>query len=359
MKYSVIIPTYNRSDLLERSLTHLSKIEPPRNEWEVLVVDNGSKDNTKDVVHAFAAKIANLRYLFEPRPGMMMGRHLGCEQAEGEILCYLDDDSFVDRKWLCGIEQAFSDPDVVLAGGPDLPKYESDPPEWLEYFWRPREGGRMLGELSLIDLGGPPRSVSTRYVFGCNFNIRKDIFLKIGGSHPDCLPKKLQKYQGDGETAVSRKLTDLGYSAFYSPDIKIHHFVPSSRMTIEYFRERHFYEGVCVSFRQIRQEAGIEKARESAGPDRKNGKLREYVKSLASLRGRSAVENPQLTEVENQYQKVKAATGEGFKAGKEFHRAAVENDPALLEYVLRENFLGKNGEIPAAEGGPDEFRKNR
>ena len=126
--YSVIIPTLNQSAKLKQCLFHLSELSFDPDLFEVLVIDNGSTDDTKEISLSFHDKIKNLRYLFCESPGLMAARHMGCNMANGEILCYLDDDSLVTKNWLKGISESFADEDVAMVGGPCIPEYEVDPP---------------------------------------------------------------------------------------------------------------------------------------------------------------------------------------------------------------------------------------
>ena len=352
IKYSVIVPTRNRADILERCLLCLSELNPPLQGWEVLVVDNGSTDSTKDVVERFVGKITNLQYYFESRPGLMMGRHLGCETARGDILCYIDDDSFVDKQWLAGIEKAFSDPKVVLVGGPNIPEYEVKPPLWMDGFWRKIEYGVLNGWLSLVNFGNQEIKISPRFVYGCNFNIRKNIFIELGGSHPDCIPKSLQRFQGDGETGLSDKLISLGYSALYSPEVKVNHFIQASRLTLEYFCERAYYQGVSDSFTQIRREHRIDCMRDAVIPNERANllwinKIKKGYQLLSERIYHSLIlMKLKIMNHQKDYLKIRTVADKSYEEGKAFHRKEVESDPALLEYVLRENFMGKNGEMP-------------
>ena len=115
--YSVIIPTLNQSAKLNQCLFHLSELSFDPELFEILVVDNGSIDDTKEISLSFQNKIKHLRYLFCESPGLMAARHMGCDMANGEILCYLDDDSLVTKDWLKGISESFADEDVAMVGG--------------------------------------------------------------------------------------------------------------------------------------------------------------------------------------------------------------------------------------------------
>lgn len=346
IKYSVIIPTLNQSSKLKKCLSQLAKLNFKSDLSEVLVVDNGSTDDTKEVAFSFKDKIQNLNYYFCADPGLMAARHMGCEEAQGDILCYIDDDSFVTKYWLKGISDSFSDKNVVLVGGPCIPEYEIAPPEWLEYFWNKTEFGKVNGFLSLVDFGSQERKISPMYVFGCNFFIRKDIFLEIGGSHPDFFPEKYRKYQGYGESAVAVKLINLGYKAHYNPDVKIKHLVPALRLTVEYFCWRAYYQGIGGSFRKIRKEHGLD----GWNKDPKIMKIKDQFLSYKVIqiikRKLGNVKNTifyvEPKEIREIREKIRKSWGEGFA----FHQRETKNDPKLLEWVLRENYLGENGKLP-------------
>ena len=354
LRYAVIVPTLNQSRKLRQCLDHLSKLDFSPDSFEVLVIDNGSTDDTKHVVDSFKDKISCLRYFFSDIPGLHTGRNLGLEKARGEILCYIDDDSLVTKGWLRGIHISFSNKDVVLVGGPCLPEYEIDPPVWLSQFWSDTNVGRCLGSLSLLDFGEQVKSISPYCVFGCNFNIQKDILLRLGGFHPDAMPTELLRFRGDGETAVSRKLIDMGRNALYCPDARIYHLVPASRMTKEYFCHRAYIVGISHSFTQIRREHGLDtelaKSREDNRSQINIGSINRFLRRVSnSIRHRVGYYRKQLFPTE--YERTKTAVQKSYEDGFAYHQSEVKKDPQLLEWVLREDYLGKNGELPIQSEG--------
>jgi glycosyltransferase involved in cell wall biosynthesis len=105
MNASVIICTYNRSGSLERTLASLARMELRDSaDWELLVVDNNSKDDTRVVVDGFTrASGVNCRYIFEKEQGLSHARNRGIREAKGEIIAFTDDDVLLDRHWLKNI----------------------------------------------------------------------------------------------------------------------------------------------------------------------------------------------------------------------------------------------------------------
>ena len=253
VKISVIVPTLNQSAKLKQCLSHLSWLSFDPDLFEVLVVDNGSTDDTKDVSLSFQGKTKNLRYLFCESPGLMAARHMGCDEVKGEFLCYLDDDSLVTKDWLKGISESFADQDVAMVGGPCIPEYEIEPPYWVEYFWSETEHGKINTVLSLVDFGNQKLFIPPGFVYGCNYSIRKKIFLGFGGTNPDYFPEKYNQFIGDGESGLARKIARSGRKAVYDPRVKIHHLIPQSRLTIEYFCWKRYYNGIHASYGTLRE----------------------------------------------------------------------------------------------------------
>lgn len=343
IKYSVIVPTRNRAFQLRCCLSHLSELCFEKDSFEVLIIDNGSTDDTKETTSAFRAGIKNLRYIYCEYPGLVAARHKGFDEASGEILCYIDDDSFVSKNWLRGIDSAFSHRKVALVGGPCLPKYEVEPPSWLKELWNEISGGRCLASLSLLDFGKEVKSISPYYIYGCNFSIRKAMLAKIGGFHPDAFPKELINFRGDGETFVSRKLIELGCEAWYSPLAKIHHWVPKQKMTTDYFYNRAYIQGISDSFTQIRKQYGIETTNDKK---KVNIGVKIFHKIIRVINAKLDWKCHKYADESEKIREIRKKMQESHEAGYRNHQEQVKKNPKLLEWILRENYLGENGRLP-------------
>ena len=251
---TMVIPTFNRSDLLKNLLMTLKKQTISQDEFEILVVDNGSTDGTMSVAESFFSEFRNIRYFFEEKPGLHEGRHRGLREAVSDILVYCDDDIEPIPTWLEAIQNSFKDPEVVLVGGKNLPKWENDPPKWIVKKYEKGEShGKCLSYLSVLDFGDEIMEIDPLYVWGCNFSIRKQTLIEAGGFHPDSMPEDLIMYRGDGETHVSRWIKEKGMKAIYNPKASVYHFVPEYRMTLNYFKKRAFNQGISDSFTFVRE----------------------------------------------------------------------------------------------------------
>jgi glycosyltransferase involved in cell wall biosynthesis len=311
---SVIIPTRNRAKYLEKALESISNQTLSQKFYEVIIVDNGSVDHTKDVVRIFEKKIENLVYLYDDTPGLHIGRHKGLLQAKADILVYADDDIIAFPTWLEGIMESFEDKDVVLVGGKVLPYYEIEPPKWIVDMWEKGKEIKIIPYLSLVDLGDKVLNVNPYYIFGCNFSIRKDILYKAGGFHPDGMPQELRLYRGDGETHVAKYILENGLKAVYNPKASVYHFVSKERVTKEYFIQRSFNQGISDSYFDIR-----------------NGKKR----SLMKLRMKILIKKYLLRKdvsIETEYIK-----------GYEYHQREAKRNPKLLEWIKRESYIYNGG----------------
>jgi len=119
MKISVIIVTFNRAASLKEALQSLSK-QACRPD-EVIVVDNNSNDDTKEVVNCFEGPL-NIRYVFEEKRGIPFARNTGIKQARCEIVAFMDDDCRPRHDWLEELVKPFyQDPRIGQVGGEILP----------------------------------------------------------------------------------------------------------------------------------------------------------------------------------------------------------------------------------------------
>jgi glycosyltransferase involved in cell wall biosynthesis len=219
MKASVIIPTRNRADVLVRCLAALTRQTLPIDEFEVLVVDNGSIDSTCDVAKAYGQSL-QLTYVTAPVPGLHVGRHAGLLRAKSDVLIFADDDIEALPTWVEAVVDSFKDTGVALVGGNNYPLFEEDPPAWLLRWWkRPVHIGRAMGSLSILDFGDGIFEISPGYVWGCNFSIKREVLLKAGGFHPDGVPKEQLRYRGDGETHVSDVVRRSGCARCLTPSL--------------------------------------------------------------------------------------------------------------------------------------------
>ena len=114
---SVVIPTYNRQQSLFQCLGSLAEQTYPKEKFEVIVVDDGSRDHTKTIALSFAHKLA-LRYFYKNNGGPASARNYGINYTNGAIIAFIDDDCVADTHWIASIDRFFSNaPDALIVQG--------------------------------------------------------------------------------------------------------------------------------------------------------------------------------------------------------------------------------------------------
>ncbi len=233
---SLIICTRNRSESLRLTLQSVQEMKVPAGlAWELIVVDNGSRDNTREVFTEFAASSEiKSRYTLEQTPGVAHARNRGIAEAEGEIISFTDDDVFMDQNWLARIADVFATTGASCVGGRILLLWEASPPKWL--------GPDLFVCLGLLDLGSEPLWLDAPTIWGGNLSVLSAMFEKYGG-FDTTLGRKPGKLYSDEESEFVRRMLREGERVYYSPDIRVFHRVPLARMNKSYFRKLRYDKG--------------------------------------------------------------------------------------------------------------------
>jgi cellulose synthase/poly-beta-1,6-N-acetylglucosamine synthase-like glycosyltransferase len=174
-RVSVVVCAYNAADTISECLTSLDALDYP--DFEVIVVNDGSKDRTGEIAHAWAdqpASSSNLqRHVVDvANGGLSLARNIGLAHATGEIVAYTDADVQVDPHWLAYLVQPFVTSDVVGSGGPNV--CPDDDPRIAQCVARAPGGPTHV----LLD------DRIAEHVPGCNMAFRVDALRAIGGFNP-------------------------------------------------------------------------------------------------------------------------------------------------------------------------------
>ena len=241
MTTSVIIATYNRARLLDECLAHLARqqFEPGD---EIIVVNNGSSDDTADVIAWHRQKSpVRLVALDEECPGKSRALTRALAVAAGDILAFTDDDINVESRWLEGIRSAMADDTVALVGGRVAPQWEQSPPRWLRL--ATARSSRMRSPLALVDYGAEPAALGSRTAPGGNLAIRRAALARIGGFAAH-LGKLRGTLRSGEDHDLCQRCVAAGLEAVYWPAARVTHWVPADRMRIQYFLRWFFWSGI-------------------------------------------------------------------------------------------------------------------
>ncbi|MBK1714384.1 glycosyltransferase [Rubrivivax gelatinosus] len=232
MDATVIVCTYNRAASLADTLAALAALElAPGFEWELVVVDNNSRDATRQTVEDFAAAhpALALRYVFEARQGLSHARNRGIAEARGAILAFTDDDVLPAPDWLALLVRGMEEHGCAAAGGYIAPLWLAPPPAWLTE--------RFYGFLALkTDEDGPkPVSEPEHMPFGASLVFRREVFERLGGFDPN-LGRKGAVLAGGEEIDVLMRVVHDGGRVVYFPQARVRHKVEAFRLNKRYFR---------------------------------------------------------------------------------------------------------------------------
>jgi glycosyltransferase involved in cell wall biosynthesis len=229
---SVVISTHNRSALLASALESLVHQRiPPGLEYDVIIVDNGSTDDTRRTVEGFTSVSPHVTYVYEPRLGVSYGRNTGMLASRAPIIAFTDDDNVVGEHWVATIKSLMdAHPEAWAVGGPIRAEWPADVPGWLDRgHW---------GPLAILDYGDQPFYTSAkdpRCLLTANLAFRREVFERVDGFSPDF--KRCQ----DHELLV--RMWHAGGRALYAPELVVGATIPRERLTRRYHRHWHAQHG--------------------------------------------------------------------------------------------------------------------
>lgn len=251
MKVSVIICTHNRYESLLETLQSLISQDYPVSDYEVIIVDNNSSDNTKDVVNEYVEKskkkqgksydynlnqTMQVRYVVEEKIGLSHARNRGITNAQGDIVAFIDDDAKADRFWLSKLLQVYDDEkDAGCVGGRVIPLWRIPKPPW----WHPD----LDAVINSVDHGRYRIAMTHRpYPIGTNISFRMDTIKDVGRFRID-IGRAGSKLLAGEEMELCTRIAKAGYKIYYEPSAIVYHTIAPGRLTKSYIRKWAFWHG--------------------------------------------------------------------------------------------------------------------
>jgi glucosyl-dolichyl phosphate glucuronosyltransferase len=232
MDITVIVCTYNRSQSLAKALESIAGSHLPDSvDWEVVVVDNNSRDQTREVIEGFCRRYPQrFRYVFESAQGLSYARNAGIRESRGDIIAFTDDDLTVQPDWLQNLTEPLRDEKWAGAGGRILPAQTFVAPDWYAPDGPYSMGGVLYAH---FDLGDKPGELD-RAPHGANMAFRKSVFDKYGN---------FRVYLGvspgtdlcNEDTEFGRRLLSGGERLYYAPSAAVYHEISPKRLDKKYF----------------------------------------------------------------------------------------------------------------------------
>jgi len=233
LKASVVIPTYNRADLLRQALAGIVTQQFPRDHFEVLVIDNNSHDHTASVVAEFASAHPAPRHVHEPQQGLDHARNRAIAESRGEIILFGDDDILVQPDWIAQMAvPLLADAGarrIGAVGGEVIPVFPDGLPDWVREWHSPLCFRTDTGPLN-------PRQSP----MGANLAIPRWVFEQLGPFHT-ALDRAAGNYFSGGDSEMIRRVRAAGLEVWFAPAAAVKHQMPASRTTFRY-AARHAFD---------------------------------------------------------------------------------------------------------------------
>ena len=230
MILSIIICSYNRASYISDALTSLYNQSSELDNFEVIIVDNNSTDNTKEVYVIWRQTNMNGQFTFisETKQGASFARNTGATIAKGEWVCFMDDDAVATPNYVENILKHIQNkPDAVGFGGRIIPKYIPSEPKWMSYYVSSLIGNFDYAPIACAFENG-------KYPLESNMIVKKSVYDQIGGFNVN-LPGVVGTLRIGGEgKELFYKILALGHIIYYDPAICVHHVVEVKKLTSEY-----------------------------------------------------------------------------------------------------------------------------
>lgn len=217
---SIVMPTYNRSAIVAETLDSILQLDYPFDRLEVLVIDDGSKDDTPTILSRFQSK-APFAFLFfrQQNRGPAAARNLGVNKARGEFIAFTDDDCTAHPQWLNELLKGFESEQVGAVGGAVHSRSRNIVARYQEH--------RQTFAANLSGAEVPP------FVITGNSCYRRDTFLSVGGFDEQI------KHPGGEDPDLSWRVVASGWMLRYTPKAVVHHLHETS--VRDFYRSYYYY----------------------------------------------------------------------------------------------------------------------
>jgi glycosyltransferase involved in cell wall biosynthesis len=218
MRISIIIPASNEEQMVGRCLEHLAQMDFPKESFEVIVADNGSKDRTVEIARSWSDRIA-LSVVEKPGVHISAVRNAGASVSRGKLLAFLDADCLAPSHWLKTAESLLQDPSSGIVGA-----HVRIPPDstWIPRCWFDDEHANQRGDTSYIPSG--------------NLLLSRSTFDRIGGFD--------EALETNEDYEICQRAKRFGYPVRSYPELEVIHL--RTPQTISGFFKKQRWHGLHV-----------------------------------------------------------------------------------------------------------------
>lgn len=237
---SVVVCTYNRELYLPKMLDSVAKQNCAKSDFELILVNNKSTDNTEEICLKYKAEntSVNFNYFLETNQGLSYARNRGIKEAKGDFIVFVDDDAFLDENYIKELKSYLQTvPSNLGFGGKILPYLECELPKWMSKY--------LSSLMSIIDLGNDVTLFKgSKYPIGANMGVSRTVVDKIGMFN-ESLGRTGTSMLGGEEKDFFFRIKEAGFPIYYFPKMLVHHVIPAKRLTVEFIKKQ--AEGIGVS----------------------------------------------------------------------------------------------------------------
>lgn len=227
MRFSIVVPVFNTGRHLRQCLAALQSLDYPRDEYEILMVDNNSTDNSLEILNSSGG----IRVLRESKQGSYAARNRALQEARGALLAFTDSDCMPDPNWLKNIEAALSDPTIQVVLGSRRPAVNQGLVKMLAEYEHQKD-------LLVFDSNQP----EVYYGFTNNLGVRRSTIQKYGPF--------VERPRGADTIFVRRVVDGEGcHAVVYRPEICVEHAEMDSLTA--YYRKMYTYGRSRQLYRHI------------------------------------------------------------------------------------------------------------
>lgn len=240
MKISAVICTHNREQYLEKAIKSLLDQSLSKKDYEIIVIDNNSTDNTKEICKN------KVKYFFESKQGLSYARNRGIKESKGKFIAFIDDDAIADKNWLKNIINAFkSNKELGCVCGKVEPIWGSKRPKWLT--------DKLLPMITILNWSEKPFFLKKEQWFvGTNMAFPKKLLNDIG--FDTNLGRVGRSLLSGEEVYLREELEKRNLKSYYDPKVLVKHIVPKNRLNKRWFKKRFWWQGITNAIIQIKTE---------------------------------------------------------------------------------------------------------
>lgn len=246
-RFSVIFCTYNRDKYIFNAMESIALQDYPHDKYEIVLVNNNSTDKTEELCKAFQVKYPDIHfnYCIEKQQGLSYARNRGVKESRGELLVYVDDDATVFPTYLKAYDDFFEfHPLELAAGGPIIPRYEVEPPQWISHYTEVLLTAYLYKGEKIIPFK------HGQFPGGGNACYRAEVFERFGLFNVE-LGRKGKGLIGAEEKDFFSRLFAAKKKVWYVPQAGIHHYISAQKLTETHFKKLTYSIGVSERIRTL------------------------------------------------------------------------------------------------------------